>query len=43
MFALVPLAARLRALLVRPRFRRRWELTTGWLFIGIGVGVAAAP
>ncbi|GHF02492.1 putative membrane protein YrhP [Streptomyces werraensis] len=41
-FALVTVAARLRVLLARPRFRHRWELTTGWLFIGIGVGVAAA-
>ncbi|MYZ06286.1 LysE family transporter [Streptomyces sp. SID2999] len=41
-FALVAVAARLRALLARPKFRRRWELTTGWLFIAIGVGVAAA-
>ena len=41
-FALVAVAARLRALLDRPRVRRRWELTTGWLFIGVGFGVAAA-
>ncbi|MER8032078.1 LysE family translocator [Streptomyces bauhiniae] len=41
-FALVAVAARLRALLARPKFRRRWELTTGWLFIAMGVGVAAA-
>ncbi|MEV5333757.1 LysE family translocator [Streptomyces werraensis] len=41
-FALVTVAARLRVLLARPGFRHRWELTTGWLFIGIGVGVAAA-
>ncbi|MFD7699208.1 LysE family translocator [Streptomyces caelestis] len=41
-FALVTVAARLRVLLARPRVRRRWELTTGWLFIAIGVGVAAA-
>ncbi len=40
-FALVAVAARLRALLDRPTFRRRWELTTGWLFIAIGIGVAA--
>ncbi|WP_210637497.1 LysE family translocator [Streptomyces sp. GESEQ-13] len=40
-FMLVTSASRLRALLARPRFRQRWELTTGWLFIGIGVGVAA--
>ena len=41
-FALVTVASRLRVLLARPRFRHRWELTTGWLFIGIGVGVAVA-
>ncbi|MFE9458542.1 LysE family translocator [Streptomyces californicus] len=41
-FAVVAVAARLRALLARPKVRRRWELTTGWLFIAIGVGVAAA-
>ncbi|MEU1072736.1 MULTISPECIES: LysE family translocator [unclassified Streptomyces] len=41
-FALVAVAARLRVLLARPRIRHRWELTTGWLFIAIGVGVAAA-
>ncbi|MFB8757570.1 LysE family translocator [Streptomyces nigra] len=41
-FALVAVAARLRALLDRPRVRHRWELTTGWLFIAIGFGVAAA-
>lgn len=41
-FALVAVAARLRALLARPRIRRRWELTTGWLFIVIGIGVAVA-
>ncbi|MFJ4536844.1 LysE family translocator [Streptomyces tibetensis] len=40
-FALVVVAARLRALLARPKVRRRWELTTGWLFIAIGVSVAA--
>jgi threonine/homoserine/homoserine lactone efflux protein len=40
-FALVVVAARLRALLARPRIRHRWELTTGWLFIAIGVSVAA--
>ncbi|MEU3892245.1 LysE family translocator [Streptomyces sp. NPDC029041] len=40
-FALVVVAARLRALLARPKTRRRWELTTGWLFIAIGVSVAA--
>ncbi|MEW2812575.1 LysE family translocator [Streptomyces massasporeus] len=41
-FALVLVAARLRALLSRPTIRHRWELTTGWLFIAIGVSVAAA-
>ncbi|MEU0204478.1 MULTISPECIES: LysE family translocator [unclassified Streptomyces] len=41
-FALVAVAARLRAFLARPKVRHRWELTTGWLFIGIGIGVAAA-
>ncbi|MFF5370237.1 LysE family translocator [Streptomyces sp. NPDC013187] len=40
-FALVVVAARLRALLARPKIRRRWELTTGWMFIAIGVSVAA--
>ncbi|MFJ8821010.1 LysE family translocator [Streptomyces sp. NPDC102467] len=39
---LVSVAARLRALLARPAIRRRWELMTGWLFIGIGAGVAAS-
>ena len=41
-FTLVTVASRLRVLLARPRFRHRWELTTGWLFIGIGVGAAVA-
>ncbi|MGW7254264.1 LysE family translocator [Streptomyces sp. NPDC054834] len=41
-FALVAVAARLRELLARPKIRHRWELTTGWLFIAIGIGVAAA-
>ncbi|MFI2719073.1 LysE family translocator [Streptomyces collinus] len=41
-FALVGVAARLRALLARPKIRHRWELTTGWLFIAIGVSVATA-
>ncbi|MFF9392280.1 LysE family translocator [Streptomyces griseoluteus] len=40
-FVLVAVAARLRSLLARPTFRRRWELTTGWLFIG--VAAAACP
>ncbi|MEU3502392.1 LysE family transporter [Streptomyces hundungensis] len=39
--ALKLLGAAYRALLDRPTFRRRWELTTGWLFIAIGIGVAA--
>jgi len=37
---LVGVAARLRSLLSRPVYRRRWEMLTGWLFIGIGIGVA---
>ncbi|MFE2689761.1 LysE family translocator [Streptomyces mirabilis] len=41
-FALVAVAGRLRAFLARPKVRHRWELTTGWLFIAIGIGVAAA-
>ncbi len=41
-FVLVALASRLRAFLARPKVRHRWELTTGWLFIAIGIGVAAA-
>ncbi|MFD5271757.1 LysE family translocator [Streptomyces sp. NPDC058335] len=41
-FALVAVAARLRAFLDRPKARHRWELTTGWLFIAIGIGVAVA-
>ncbi len=41
-FALVTIAARLRTLLARPKIRRRWEVTTGWLLIGIGIGIAAA-
>ncbi|MEW2423997.1 LysE family translocator [Streptomyces nigra] len=41
-FGLVAVAARLRALLARPTIRHRWELTTGWLFIAVGVGVAVA-
>lgn len=39
---LVRVAARLRSLLARPAWRRRWERTTGWLFIAVGVGVATA-
>ncbi|MEU5634556.1 LysE family translocator [Streptomyces rishiriensis] len=39
---LVRVAARLRSLLSRPAWRLRWERTTGWLFIAVGVGVAAA-
>jgi threonine/homoserine/homoserine lactone efflux protein len=38
---LVGVAAQLRSVLNRPLVRRRWEQATGWLFIGIGVGVAA--
>ncbi|MDQ0578900.1 LysE family translocator [Streptomyces rishiriensis] len=41
-FVLVAVAARLRAFLARPEIRHRWELTTGWLFIALGVGVASA-
>ncbi len=41
-FGLVAVAARLQAFLARPKVRHRWELTTGWLFIAIGVGVATA-
>ncbi|MEU6273721.1 LysE family translocator [Streptomyces populi] len=41
-FALVAVTARLRALLALPKIRHRWELTTGWLFIAIGIGVAVA-
>ncbi|MFF7856958.1 LysE family transporter [Streptomyces sp. NPDC007904] len=40
-FALVVVAARMRSLLARPKIRHRWELTTGWLFIVIGISVAA--
>ncbi|WP_256096924.1 LysE family translocator [Streptomyces agglomeratus] len=38
----VVVAAKLRGLLARPVFRRRWERTTGVLFIGTGAGVAAS-
>ncbi|MEU6884261.1 LysE family translocator [Streptomyces viridosporus] len=41
-FVLVAVAARLRVFLARPKIRHRWELTTGWLFVAIGIGVAAA-
>ncbi|MFE5212787.1 LysE family translocator [Streptomyces sp. NPDC056600] len=41
-FALVAVAARLRAFLARPAVRRRWELATGWLFVAIGVGIAVS-
>ncbi|MGW0903221.1 LysE family translocator [Streptomyces sp. NPDC002853] len=41
-FGLVAIAVRLRALLARPKIRNRWEWTTGWLFIAMGIGVAAA-
>ncbi|MFP8940341.1 LysE family translocator [Streptomyces fenghuangensis] len=37
---LVNVAAKLRILLSRPAFRHRWEVTTGWLFIAIGFGLA---
>ncbi|MGW7432383.1 LysE family translocator [Streptomyces sp. NPDC054861] len=40
-FALAAVAARLRAFLARTKIRHRWELTTGWLFIAMGIGVAA--
>ncbi|MFF5503190.1 LysE family translocator [Streptomyces roseolus] len=40
-FALVALATRVRAFFARPAFRYRWDLTTGWLFIAMGIGVAA--
>ncbi|MET8892625.1 LysE family translocator [Streptomyces albogriseolus] len=40
-FALVAVAARLGSLLARPRIRHRWDLATGWLFIVIGVSLAA--
>ncbi|MER7742317.1 LysE family translocator [Streptomyces sp. NPDC096538] len=39
-FALVTVAARLRTFLARPRVRHRWELTTGWLFIAMGLALA---
>lgn len=39
--ALVVVAARLGALLERPRVRRAWERVTGWLFVALGLGVAA--
>lgn len=38
-FALVTVAARLRTFLARPRVRHRWELTTGWLFIAMGLAL----
>ncbi|MET9323311.1 hypothetical protein ABZX75_24405 [Streptomyces sp. NPDC003038] len=38
---LVHVAARLRAVLGRPAWRRRWERIGGWMFIALGVGVAA--
>lgn len=40
-FALVLVATQLRALLARQAVRHRWELTTVWLFVAIGVAVAA--
>ncbi|MET7718983.1 hypothetical protein [Streptomyces sp. NPDC005407] len=39
--ALVHVAARLRAVLGRPAWRRRWEWIGGWMFIALAVGVAA--
>lgn len=39
---LVRVAARLRCVLGRPAWRRRWERITGCLFIAVGAGVAAA-
>ncbi|MEU1275087.1 hypothetical protein [Streptomyces sp. NPDC005799] len=39
--ALVMVAARLRSVLERPAWRRRWERVTGGLLIAIGLGVAA--
>jgi threonine/homoserine/homoserine lactone efflux protein len=39
--ALVNVAAKLRTLLDRPVLRRRWEVTTGWLLIAVGAGLAA--
>ncbi|UYB37769.1 hypothetical protein SLV14_000027 [Streptomyces sp. Je 1-4] len=39
--ALVYVAARLRAVLGRPAWRWRWEWIGGWMFIALGVGVAA--
>ncbi|MFE9138936.1 hypothetical protein [Streptomyces sp. NPDC007355] len=41
-FVLVALAAQLRTLLAHPKIRYRWDLTTGWLFIAISIGVRAA-
>jgi threonine/homoserine/homoserine lactone efflux protein len=38
---LVRVAARLRTVLGRPAWRRRWERISGCLFIAIGIGVAA--
>lgn len=38
---LVGAAARLRAILTHPTWRRRWERLTGGLFIALGIGVAA--
>ncbi len=40
--ALVGAAARLRVVLGRPVWRRRWERISGCLFIAVGVGVAAS-
>ncbi|MFI2781146.1 LysE family translocator [Streptomyces sp. ALB3] len=39
---LVAVAARLQSQMARQSFRRRWDRATGWLFVALGVGVAAA-
>ncbi|MGY1456783.1 LysE family translocator [Streptomyces sp. SS8] len=39
---LVGVASRLRVLLDRPVFRRRWEAATGLLFVAVGAGLVAA-
>ncbi|MDW8803379.1 hypothetical protein P1P68_00765 [Streptomyces scabiei] len=40
-FILVAVTARLRAFFARPKVRHRWEPTTGWRFINIGLGLPA--
>ncbi|MFF1712809.1 LysE family translocator [Streptomyces sp. NPDC058268] len=40
--ALVAVAGRARVLLARPRIQRRWDIVSGWLFIGIGGAVATS-